>query len=172
MSFGITPVSGTVPATSETFPDFIQFQANGTNLGAADADTVNFVGGSVTRGTGESSGVVTVDFSGFTWRDEPGDYTLVAADANNGISTSGADGDAQAIFVPGDTGDVTVDFADGASVVVYQEGAAIVDFVPVSGVIVNVRSGLSLTLAGQFATVTLIKRRANEWVACGDLSVA
>ena len=168
MSFGITPISGTVPATSETFPDFIQFQANGVDLGAADVDTVNFVGGSVTRGTGESSSVLTVDMSGFTWRDEPGDYTLVKADANNGVSTSGTTG-AQTVFVPGDSGDVTVDFATGASVLVYQEGVAPVSITPVSGVTVRVRDGLTLTTAGQYATVTLIKRRANEWVACGDL---
>jgi hypothetical protein len=74
MSFGITPVSGTVPATSETFPDFIQFQANGENLGAADAATVNFVGGTATRGTGESSGVVTVDING-----GPLDYGSIAS---------------------------------------------------------------------------------------------
>lgn len=168
MSFGITPVSGTVPATSETFPDFIQFQANGANLGAADADTLNFVGGTVTRGTGESSGTVTVDVSGFSWNDEPGDYTLALTDALHGVSTSGTTG-AQTIFVPGDSGDSTLDFADGASIVIYQEGAAAVEIVPVSGVTVRVRAGLTLTLAGQYATVTLIKRRANEWVACGDL---
>ena len=33
MSFGITPVTGTVPPTSDAFPDFIQFQSNGTDLG-------------------------------------------------------------------------------------------------------------------------------------------
>jgi hypothetical protein len=169
MSYGITVVSGTVPATSETFPDFLQFQANGDNLGAADADTVNFVGGDVTRGTGESSNVVTVNLDGFSWNDEAGDYTLALTDAMKGVSTSGTTG-AQTILVPGDTGDATLDFTNGASIVIYQEGAAAVYITPVSGVTVRVRSGLTLTLAGQYATVTLIKRRANEWVACGDLT--
>lgn len=171
MSFGITPVSSGVPPTQDTFPDFIQFQANGTNLGAADADTVNFVGGSVTRGTGENSGVVTVDMSGFTWNTQAGDYTLVKTDANNGVKTTGTSG-AQTIFVPGDTGDLTVDFVTGASVLVYQDGPASVEVVPVSGVTLRVRSGLSSPLAGQYATVTVIKVAANEWVACGDLTAA
>lgn len=171
MSFGITPVTGTVPPTSETFPDFIQFQANGTNLGLPDADTVNFIGGSVTRGTGESSGVVTVDFGGFTWTTEAGDFTLVKTDTNNGIACTATSG-SQTCFVPGDTGDTSVDFATGASVLVYQEGPSPVSITPVSGVTVRVRSALTLQTAGQYATVTLIKRAANEWVACGDLALA
>ena len=171
MSFGITPVTGTVPPTSDAFPNFIQFQSNGTDLGAADADTVNFIGGAVTRGTGENSGVVTVDMTGFTWRDEAGDYTLVKADANNGVKTTGTSG-AQTIFVPGDSGDATLDFVTGASVLIYQDGPASVEVVPVSGVLLRMRGGLSSPLAGQYATVTVIKVAANEWVACGDLTAA
>lgn len=168
MSFGITPVSGTVPATSESFPDFIQFQSNGNALGAADADTVNFIGGSVTRGTGESSGVVTVDFSGFTWREEPGDFTLVKTDANNGVASTGTSG-GQVCTVPGDTGDVTVDFVVGASVLLYQAGTSPLEIVPVSGVTIDIRNDLLFQLADQYAPATLIKRAANHWVICGDL---
>lgn len=168
MSFGITPVSGTVPATSETFPDFIQIQANGANLGAADADTLNFVGGTVTRGTGESSGTVTVDFSGFTWREEAGDFTLVKADSSNGVASTGGSG-AQTCFVPGDTGDVTVDFAVGASVLLFQAGTAALEIVPVSGVTIDIRNDLLFQLADQYAPATLIKKAANHWLICGDL---
>ena len=168
MSFGITPVSGTVPATSETFPDFIQFKANDVALGAADADTVNFVGGTVTRGTGESSGVVTVDFSGFTWREEPADFTIVKSDSSNGVASTGGSG-AQMCYVPGDTGDVSVDFAIGASVLLYQAGTADLEIVPVSGVTIDIRNDLLFQLADQYAPATLIKKAANHWIICGDL---
>lgn len=61
MTFGISPVSGWPTPGAESFPDYIQFQADGTNLGAADAHTLNLGPGlSATRGEGESAGVVTV----------------------------------------------------------------------------------------------------------------
>ena len=69
-AFSITP-AGSFPApASESgdtgFVNFIQFQQDGTNLGDANADTVNFTGSGVTatRGTGENSGVLTVDIAG------------------------------------------------------------------------------------------------------------
>lgn len=66
MSFGITPASGWPTPASDDFPTGIQFQFEGVDLGGPDAHTVNFVsagsGGvfSVTRGEGESAGVITV----------------------------------------------------------------------------------------------------------------
>ena len=62
-TFGITPVINYPLPPSDAFPQFIQFQFNGTDLGGPDIDTVNFVTGTpfnVTRGTGENSGVLTV----------------------------------------------------------------------------------------------------------------
>lgn len=65
MAFGMVPSGWPAPA-AEDFPNFIQFQFNGVNLGGPDADTVNFVsagsgeGFSVTRGEGESANVITV----------------------------------------------------------------------------------------------------------------
>jgi hypothetical protein len=44
MTFGVTPVMGFTPANTEDFPNYIQFQWNGVNLGGPDADTINFVG--------------------------------------------------------------------------------------------------------------------------------
>lgn len=61
--FSLTPVAGFPPPTEDAFPQFIQFQFDGVNLGGPDADTVNFVPGetfSVTRGTGEDANVITV----------------------------------------------------------------------------------------------------------------
>ena len=61
MAFGLTPVSGFPPPTPDEFPNFIQFRADGENLGGPDADTVDFVYPLVaTRGTGENSNIVTV----------------------------------------------------------------------------------------------------------------
>jgi hypothetical protein len=66
MSFGMTPATNWPVPTSDGFPEFIQFQFNGVNLGGPDADTVNFVAGgsgqpfSVTRGEGENANVITV----------------------------------------------------------------------------------------------------------------
>lgn len=61
--FGLTPVGGFPPPAPQDFPNFIQFQFDGFNLGGPDADTVNFVAGetfSVTRGEGENANVITV----------------------------------------------------------------------------------------------------------------
>jgi hypothetical protein len=65
MTFGITPAGGFPPAAAEDFPNFIQFQADGTDLGGPDADTVNFSTGlTATRGTGENANVITVEADG------------------------------------------------------------------------------------------------------------
>ncbi len=59
-SFTITPVS-VESAVGTDFPNFIQFQQDGTDLGLPDADTVNFSTGlTATRGTGESANVLTL----------------------------------------------------------------------------------------------------------------
>lgn len=65
-AFSITPVGPFPPAGEGDFPDFIQWQQDGTNLGDSAADTVNFTGAGVTatRGTGENSGLVTVNIPG------------------------------------------------------------------------------------------------------------
>jgi len=171
MAYGITAVTDQPPATANAFPDFLQFQANGTDLGGADADTLNFIGGLVTRGTGESAATVTVDFSGFVWREVGNDDHLVKADAGNGIVTTGTTG-AQTITVRSDTGDTSQDFLTGAMVLVYQEGAAPVHIVSESGVTLRIRAGLASSAFDQFAVLTLIKRAANSWILCGDLGAA
>jgi hypothetical protein len=267
-AFSVSPVGTFPPAEDDGFPQFIQWQALGVDLGGPDADTVDFESGlTATRGTGENANVITVDASGIqwelngtplgdtnvntvnigpgltaergtgdqvdtllvevqstppssfiqwqqdgidvgdpfvivvdvisplmvthgtgladdtiqllvdlpsldiAWRDVPADYTVVLADNRNGLSTSGTTG-TQNINILGDIGDPTVDLPDGASVIVYQEGAASFDITAESGVALNVRSGLLPISAGQFATVTLIKRRTNTWIVCGDLELA
>lgn len=172
MAFSITPVSGDVPAPeSQAFPNFIQFQANGTDLGEPDADTLNILGGRATRGVGENANVITLDVAGMEWNDQAADYRLVLADAGHGIATTGTTG-AQIITIPADTGDPDLDFVAGDTVLVYQEGAAVAQIAAESGVELRVRDALLPEAAGQYATITLIKRRDNEWLACGDLGAA
>lgn len=64
-SFSVNPLFDVPPPQAQEFPNFIQFQQSGANLGGPDADVLNFSGGlTATRGTGENSGVVTVSGGG------------------------------------------------------------------------------------------------------------
>lgn len=168
-SFGITPASGYPPATDQGFPRFIQWQINGVDVGSrALVETVNIVGGA--EGSVNSGGdTATIDLSGvggaMTWRDVPGDYTIVAADGGNALSASGTSG-MQTITIP-DDGGANIDV--GNAILIFQYGAGGVQVVAQSGVTLLVRSGLVAELAGQYATATLIKHAANVWLICGDL---
>lgn len=168
-AFGITPASGFPPPTDQGFPRFIQWQIDGVDLGSrALVETVNIVGGAE-GSVSSDGGTATVDLSGaggaMTWRDVPGDYTIVTADAGNALSASGASG-MQTITIPDDGG---ADIDDGKAILIFQHGAGGVQVVPQSGVTLLVRSGLVAELAGQYATATLIKRASNVWLICGDL---
>jgi hypothetical protein len=64
-AFAITALGGFPPPTSEDFPQFIQWQSAGTNLGLPDVDTINVsTGMTATRGTGENANTVTLTASG------------------------------------------------------------------------------------------------------------
>lgn len=64
-AFSVSPITDIPAPQAESFPNFIQFQASGENLGGADADTLNFSTGlTATRGTGENSDVVTLTAAG------------------------------------------------------------------------------------------------------------
>lgn len=64
-SFSLTPLTDVPPPAQDDFPNFIQFQNAGTDLGTPDADTLNFSTGlTATRGVGEFSNVVTVTAAG------------------------------------------------------------------------------------------------------------
>lgn len=180
MGFGITPVAvGPFPGPTDTgFPQFLQWQSGGTDLGGPDVDTVNVVGSvTATRGTGENENVVTLQGADVppnaAWIDAPGDYVISIANRNGCIATTGTTG-TQTIFVPTDTGDELIDLPDAAAILVYQEGAAGVNILAVAPgtVTINLREVFSASSAGQFATLTLIKRGANNWVLCGDLATA
>lgn len=46
MTFGITPIGGFPAPTPDEFPQGVQFQLNGVDVGTRDVDTVSFVAGS------------------------------------------------------------------------------------------------------------------------------
>lgn len=65
MSFGVKPASAAAPLAPQTpgeYPNYIQFRFNGVDLGGPDATVVDFVGDgwTVTRGTGDYAGKITV----------------------------------------------------------------------------------------------------------------
>ena len=74
--------------------------------------------------------------------------------------------------IPGDTELGLLDGDGDVSVLITQYGAGTVAVVGQSGVTVNVRSALTLSLAGQYAVASLIHTGPNEWVLCGDLAAA
>lgn len=64
-TFGITPVTGYPIPPSDEFPQFIQMQSDGVDLGGPDVDTLNFTTNlTATRGTGENASTVTITASG------------------------------------------------------------------------------------------------------------
>lgn len=175
MTFGFNPAGNGFPSQApEGFPNYIQFQSDGTDLGEADADTVNFRRGfTATRGTGENSAVVTIDANVFAWREVTSDDSLAAEDLGNGVKVDvSLSGGPAVITVPGDTELGLLDGDGDVSVLIMQYGAGLVSVTGQSGVTVNVRSALSLTLAGQYAVASLIHTGANEWVLCGDLQTS
>lgn len=97
-TFAITPATGYPIPPSEDFPQFIQMQADGTNLGGPDVDTLNFSTNLVaTRGTGENSATVTVTAtgggSGSALQFQSGGVDLGGPDATTVNFINGLEGD-------------------------------------------------------------------------------
>jgi hypothetical protein len=170
-TFSIAPVGPFPPATDEGFPQFIQFQGDGVNLGGPDADTVNFTDGiSATRGVGENANVVTATavpiLPTLTWRVIAGDGMVEAADVDNGIAMTATSGSAL-LTVP--TGVIP----SGHSVLVLQEGDAPVILMMSSGGDFIYRTAVfDPETAGPGAILTLIGRDDARVVLCGDLATA
>ena len=62
-TFGMTPVSGFPPVTPDSFPQGLQFQLEGEDVGDRTVDTVNFVAGdalAMTVGAGENANILTI----------------------------------------------------------------------------------------------------------------
>lgn len=95
MAFGFNPAGNGFPSQApEGFPNYIQFRADGENLGDPDVDTVDFVYPLVaTRGTGENSNVVTVTTAENPSAQVPSGaaavmaFTLSASGSGNGLTS-------------------------------------------------------------------------------------
>lgn len=166
--FGITPTGSGVPATDQGFPNFIQWQSNGMNLGGPDADTVNIGAGiTVTRGVGEQENVITLTAEAppeLVWRHIDGDGVVEFGDVANGISMDGDS--ASALVIPPGL------ILPGRSVLVLQRGAGQVSFPAQSGLDFVYRTGtFDASIAGQGGIITLIGLDDGSVLLCGDLTV-
>lgn len=98
---------------------------------------------------------------------ETASYTLVLGDAGGTVEMDVAS--ANDLTVPPNS---SVAFPVGTVVEVCQIGAGQTTIVAGSGVTVQVPSGLTLALRGQWSSVSLRKRATDVWVAAGDLESA
>jgi hypothetical protein len=168
-SFAITPTSGFPPAASSDFPNFIQWQDTGVNLGGPTVDTVNLIGNvHATRGTGENANKLTIFVvAPLVWAESYSDFRLTLEQAENGVAMLAVSG-AVNVVIPANS---NVDFPIGTSILVYAAGGADVHILADSGIALRLRAGLNPQLAGQYAIATLIQRAIDEWIVCGDLLV-
>jgi hypothetical protein len=91
-------------------------------------------------------------------------YTLALVDAGSVIEMSSAS--AVSLTIPNDS---AVNFPIGTTIEIFQFGAGQVTTLAASGVTLRSPFGKIVT-AGQYASVTLRKRAANDWCLEGDLS--
>lgn len=110
--------------------------------------------------------LIALTRGGFVWLDVAGDYTLVPADAGNGILT-GATSGVQNITVPSAS---EAYFDIGAEIVIQQDGEAQAQIVPVSGVEIVYRASRSPMTEERGAVVTLRYRGGDRWALYGDLA--
>lgn len=92
-------------------------------------------------------------------------YTLVLADAGKAVEMDVAS--ANTVTIPPES---SVDFPVGTVVEVTQVGAGQTTVAAGSGV--TVRTPSTLVLTGQWSTVTLRKRGADDWLLAGDVEQA
>ena len=93
------------------------------------------------------------------------DYTLVLADAGKAVEMDKAT--ANTVTVPPNS---SVPFPVGTVVEVAQVGAGQTTIAAGSGV--TIRTHETLVLAGQWSTVSLRKRAADDWLLVGDVEAA
>jgi hypothetical protein len=89
MAFGLTPAgSGFPPQAPDAFPNYIQFQYDGTDLGGPTVDTVDFQGSVfVSRGDGENANKITVVVGGNPSTPATGPQTMAFKNAGSGGGT-------------------------------------------------------------------------------------
>ena len=88
--FRITPAAPSPATASDGFPRYLQLQANGTDLGEPDVDTINFASNlTATRGTGENANKVTVAAAAAGGGSETGSLVVRLIGAANGAFNTG-----------------------------------------------------------------------------------
>lgn len=90
-------------------------------------------------------------------------YTLALTDQNKVVEMNVAT--ANSVTVPANA---SVAFPVGTVIEITQLGAGQTTIVAASGV--TIRSKYGLVLSGQYSSITLRKRAADEWVLSGDLA--
>jgi len=95
------------------------------------------------------------------------DHTLVIGDRTAVVEMNVAT--ANTVTVPPNS---SVAFPVGTLVEVCQVGAGATTITEGSGVTVQTPDGLTLTLRGQWSTVSLRQRATDEWVVSGDLEAS
>ncbi len=171
MAFAITPVEA--PLAQAQAGEFIQFQNDGTALGAPNVTVVNFTGTGIeaTRGTGENANVITVritpppvnfddQFEGFAealylhtpdvapasfaWSDNSPNPNLLL-DGSGSLMNPGVD-------IVGGTGTIAMPMSTNYSLLLYatMDGAGVTDSVSgVSFTLTDFDSGYSVKLIVQ-----------------------
>jgi hypothetical protein len=92
--------------------------------------------------------------------------TLALADLNTIVEVSSASN--LTLTVPQDS---SVDFPDGAQIIVVRYGTGTLQILPDTNVSLRSVDGNDF-LSSQYSIATLIKRGANEWYLVGDLSAS
>lgn len=107
-----------------------------------------------------------LSLAAMTWRDIPGDGTIIAGDVGNGIRMTQGSG-TPTLTVPG--GIIT----PGQSVLVYHKGAASRVLLATSlSAVLETRSPYLNKTAGQFAILSLIAQTdSNTIIVCGDMGL-
>lgn len=93
-AFSIAPAQGFARPPGQGFPNYMQIQNQGVNLGLPNVDTLNFGSGlTATRGTGENANTVTVTGEG------GGPQTLLVNAEIEGFAGSGVSYSMQTVLV-------------------------------------------------------------------------
>lgn len=166
-TFGITPVGTFPPPTADNFPEFLQWQQDGTDVGTTAVETINITGGaSVSINAGGDTLTVDVGVSAFSWRTVASDYTLAVDDDGNGINAANFSESANTITIPAHA---NVAIPVGARVTLCMTGITRTDISPVTGVTLQYPSWANPAFAAQYSIIYLDQIATDVWVMSGDM---
>lgn len=134
--------------------------------------TLDLSAGAIGWWLSEDTGELSV-WDGSAWREmmspedeSPATYTASTIGSLDDKVVRMNTGAASTYTVPSNA---AVAYPIGKVIELWQMGAGSVTLVAADGVSIRVRSGLTLTLNGRYAGVSLRKMAANEWYVVGDL---